>query len=267
MSTHEDERQQAYDLGLDDDVLQTIKASIPSPLSRLTLKSGAMEEEPDDLRFVGRVEPAQHEGEVTLTLDVLSAAVSREDAFEIVASLQPQLQRRGCQALVAADVGFHDWCQIFDLGVLDAKKQYDRQSLVVFFKAEDPASLFWVRQTNGVNFGVYTQDVLDRLDEWAERCSFAVLGAGWDWVELKFDTLPDDVEDFAEDVVEFCPDTIDQAIVKAPPEHLAGKSGDELSEQEMEEMMEFMEEALDEQESSDLADFLAREKRLYLWWD
>ena len=267
MSTHDDERQQAHDLGLDDDVLQIIKTSVSSPLSRLTLRSGAMEEEPDDPRFIGRVEPGQHDGEVTLTLDVLSAVVPQEDAFEIVASLQPQLQRRGCQALVAANVGSSDWCQIFEVDVLDAKKQYDEQSLVVFFRSEHPASLFWVRQTNGVNFGVYTRDVLDRLDEWAERCSFAVLGAGWDWVELKFDTLPDDLEGFAEEVYEFCPDTIDQAIVRVPPEHLAGKSGDELSEEEMEEMMEFMEEALDEQDSSDLADFLAREKRLFLWWD
>lgn len=267
MSTQEDERHAAHGLGLDDEVLRTIKASVSSPLSRLTLKSGAMEEAPDDPRFVGRVEPARHEGEIVLTLDVLSAVVPRRDAFAIVAALQPALQRRGCQALVAADAGFHDWCRIFDLDALDAKKQYDEQSLVVFFKADDPASLLWVRQTNGVNFEVYTQDVLDWLDESAERCSFAVLGAGWDWVELRFDTLPDDLEDFAEEICEFCPDTIDQAIVKAPPEHLAGKSADELSEEEMEEMMEFMDEALAEQDAGDLADFLAREKRLHLWWD
>jgi len=267
MSTPEDESQPAHDLALGDDVLQTIKASVSSPLARLTLKSGAMEEGPDDPRFVGRVEPARHEGEVTLALDVLSGVVPRADALAIVASLQPQLQRLGCQALVTAHAGFHDWCRVFDLDVLDAKQQYDGQSLVVFFRADDPASLLWVRQTNGVNFEVYTEDVLERLDEWAERCSFAVLGAGWDWVELRFDTLPDDLEDFAEEICEFCPDTIDQAIVKPPPAHLAGKSSDELSEEEREEMMEFMEEALDEQDAGDLADYLAREKRLHLWWD
>lgn len=267
MSTPEDERHEAHDLGFEDEVLQTIKASISSPLGRLTLKSGAMEEEPDDPRFVGRVEPARHEGEILLALDVLSAVVPGEGAFAIVASLQRALRPRGCQALVAADTGSHDWCLIFDLDLLEAEKQFEGQSLVVVFRADDPSSLLWVRQTNGVNVEVYTQDVLDRLDEWAERCSFAMLGAGWDWVELNFDTLPDDLEDFAEEICEFCPDTIDQAIVKAPPEHLAGKSADELSEEEMEEMMEFMEEALDEQDAGDLADFLAREKRLHLWWD
>ena len=226
-----------------------------------------MEEELDDSRFTGRVEPGEHEGEVTLSLDVLAAVAPQEDAFDLVASLQPQLQPRGCQVLVTANIGNSDWCQIFDLGVVDVKEQYDEKALVVFFKAADPSPLLWVRQTNGVNCGVYTMDVVERLDEWAERCSLAVLGAGWDWVELRFRTLPDDLESFAEEVVEFCPDTIDQAIVKAPPEHLAGKSGEELSEDEMEEMMEFMEEALDEQDADDLADFLAREKRLFLWWD
>jgi isoleucyl-tRNA synthetase len=37
--------------------------------------------------------------------------------------------------------------------------------------------------------------------------------------------------------------------------------------QEWEEMTDFMEEALEEQDSSDLAAFLARERRLFLWWD
>ena len=32
-------------------------------------------------------------------------------------------------------------------------------------------------------------------------------------------------------------------------------------------MLEFMEEALDSQTPADLAEFMKREKRLYLWWD
>ena len=267
MSTPEDARQQAHDLGLDDKVLGIIQAAVSSPLTPLTLRSGALDEEFDDPRFTGRVEPSEYEGEATLMLDVLSATVPRDDAFRIVASLQRQLQPLGCQALVAAHVGHSDWGQILNLGITDASEEYGDKSLVVFFKAPDHAPLLWVRQTNGVNADVYTRDVIDRLDAWAEQCSLAVLGARWDWVEIRFDTIPDDLEEYAEEVVEFCPDTIDQAVVKAPPEHLAGKSGEELSEEEMEEMMEFMEEALEEQHSGDLAEYLAREKRLFLWWD
>ncbi len=267
MSTPEEERQQAHALGLDDQVLEVIQAAVSSPLAPLTLRSGALDEEFDEPRFTGRVEPSEHEGEVTLALDVLSAIVPRDEGFEIVASLQRRLRPLGCQALVAADEGHADWSQIFDLGVTDADEQYGDKSLVVFFQAPDAAPLLWVRQTNGVNCDVYTRDCIDQLDEWAERCSLAVLGAGWDWVELEFDTLPDDLQGFAEEIVEFCPDTVDQGVVKAPPEHLAGKSGEEMSEEEMEEMMEFMEEAIEDQDAADLADYLAREKRLYLWWD
>jgi hypothetical protein len=54
-------------------------------------------------------------------------------------------------------------------------------------------------------------------------------------------------------------------MVKAPPEHLVGKRAAELSGEEMEQMLESMEEGLDEQDSSDLADYLVWETWLHFW--
>ena len=267
MAASEQERQVARDLGLDDEALAIVKQSVSSPLSRLTLTSGAVEEGFDPSRFTGRVEKGKGEGELSLSLDVLSAVLPQPDAHEIVATLQPQLQPRGCQALLTAGIGHADWCRIFNLGVLAAGKQYRDKALVVFFPAQDPAPLLWARQTNGANCTVYTEHIMAKLDQWGRRCSLMILGAGWDWVDLRFASLPEDLQSFAEEIYQFCPDTIDQGIVKAPPEHLADKPAGEMSEEEMEEMMEFMEGALDEQDPSDLADYLVREKRLHLWWD
>ena len=71
MADNEAERQAARDLGLDDEVLERIKASVPSPLARLTLEGAASAERFDRSRFTGRVEPAEEEGGLALGLDVL----------------------------------------------------------------------------------------------------------------------------------------------------------------------------------------------------
>ncbi len=52
------------------------------------------------------------------------------------------------------------------------------------------------------------------------------------------------------------PDTLDQNVVKTPPRGV-----------EEEELLGFMEDALEDQDPEDLANFIEREKRLFLWWD
>jgi hypothetical protein len=59
---------------------------------------------------------------------------------------------------------------------------------------------------------VYNDDVIARLKRWETLCSFRIVGADGDWVELEFVTLPRDLSAFAKDVYAFCPDTIDQGF-------------------------------------------------------
>jgi hypothetical protein len=92
-----------------------------------------------------------------------------------------------------------------------------------------------------------------------------ILGAGFDWVELRFGTLPLNLEEFAEEVYDFCPDTLDQGIVLPLPD--PHETLDETAFQHLETLEEWMDNSLDDQTTADLANFLRRERRLYLWWD
>lgn len=246
-----------------------IKAAVPSALLPLTLARSYVRAEAERSGFVaaefpGRVVSDVDPERVLLKLDVLSVLVPEAGAVDLVAQLQPVLRRHGSQALVTA-TDTKEFSYLFGEGVLTGKTNYDKESLVVFFLADAPDALFWVRGTNGTNYDLDTGDILKTLKEWSERCELSILGAGFDWVELRFETLPASLEEFAEEIYDFCPDTLDQGIVLPLPEQ--HETLDESAFQHLETLDDWMDESLDNQTTNDLANYLKRERRLFLWWD
>jgi len=77
-------------------------------------------------------------------------------------------------------------------------------------KGTDQYEILRVMQTNGDDYDISNQDIIDRLREWEKCCAFVIIGAENDWVELEFKTLPKDLNTFAEEVYEFSPDAVDQ---------------------------------------------------------
>jgi hypothetical protein len=83
---------------------------------------------------------------------------------------------------------------------------------VLILMTDDPYAAVRLRGTNGANYDVFTEDVIERLQGWRELCEFRVVGAARDWAAIQFDTLPDKICAFAEEVYLFCPDTVDQGV-------------------------------------------------------
>lgn len=254
-----------------------IKAGIPSALLPLTLARSCARSEAELSGFSiseypGRVVSDVDPDRVLLKLDVLSVLVPEANAVDLAAQFAAQLARHGCQALVTA-TDTKEFSYIFGEGVLTGEKDYDKESLIVFFQADSPSPLFWVRGTNGQNYKLDTGKILTRLQNWAERCEFAVLGAGFDWVELRFNTLPINVEEFAEEIYDFCPATLDQGIVlprMADQETLDEPDFPTFEEgnfQGMETLEDWMDDSGGTPTTQDLARYIKRERRLYLWWD
>jgi hypothetical protein len=246
-----------------------IKSAVPSALLPLTLARSCVRAEAERSGFVaaefpGRVVSDVDPERMLLKLEVLSVLVPEGGVLDLAARLRPQLERHGCQVLVTA-TDAKEFSYLFGEGVLSGENNYDKESLIVFFQAKSPDALFWVRGTNGDNYDLDTGAILSRLKDWSGRCELAGLGAGFDWVELRFQSLPINVEEFAEEVYDFCPDTLDQGILLPLPENCETLDEDEF--QHMETIEDWMDDSSDEQTTSDLANFLRRESRLYLWWD
>jgi hypothetical protein len=77
-------------------------------------------------------------------------------------------------------------------------------------KGTDQYEILRIMHTDGDEYDISNQDVIDRLKEWEINSPFDILGADSDWVEIEFKKLPKDLTAFAEEVYDFCPDAVDQ---------------------------------------------------------
>jgi hypothetical protein len=77
-------------------------------------------------------------------------------------------------------------------------------------KGTDEYEILRIMHTDGNEYDISNQDVIDRLKEWEINSPFDILGADGDWVEIEFRILPRDLNAFAEEVYDFSPDAVDQ---------------------------------------------------------
>jgi len=84
------------------------------------------------------------------------------------------------------------------------------QKFLAAIKGSDELDIIKWRQTNGINYGYENEDLLVKLKEWKSKNDFFVLGVGTDFIEFEFATMPSNMEAFAKDVYQFCPDIVDQ---------------------------------------------------------
>ena len=104
---------------------------------------------------------------------------------------------------------------------------------LVLAPGSDQFDILRLAATDGVNYGLETEDIVSRLKRWHEQTGIDIWQAETDSVQFDFKRTPPDPQAFARELYEFCPDVVDQGL------------GD----------MEALEMALREQTS------------VYLWWD
>jgi hypothetical protein len=113
---------------------------------------------------------------------------------------------------------------------MNAGLKIDRIGII---KGTDQYEILRIMHTDGDEYDISNQDVIDRLKEWEVHSPFDIIGADSDWVEIEFKILPKDLKAFAEEVYDFCPDAVDQG-----PGSIA-----------------------------ELAKEIQKTRKLFLWWD
>ena len=74
----------------------------------------------------------------------------------------------------------------------------------------DPFALIRAAETSAPNYDLDTDAIIGCLTLWQSLCSFTVIGAEADTVDIKFETFPADMDAFVKALYEFCPDLVDQ---------------------------------------------------------
>ncbi|WP_006788345.1 DUF4253 domain-containing protein [Thiorhodospira sibirica] len=122
-------------------------------------------------------------------------------------------------------------------------------------------------QTDGINYDLDTQAIIERLQAWEALCEFRVTGAQRDSLHITFDTLPEDLDAFVRELYDFCPDLVDQGTgCMDDLLRMIKETGYELDENEK----KLIEEIDFEDENFGLEILkrdLERKKSLMLWWD
>ena len=88
----------------------------------------------------------------------------------------------------------------------DAKKN------VAVIKGADDLDILRYRRTDGINYDLENEDIIKKISEWKTKYGLIVIGCSRDWLHVEFDKLPSDIDAFAKEVYEFCPDSVDQGV-------------------------------------------------------
>jgi hypothetical protein len=256
----------ADSIGFDLDVCQVIKERAGKPLERATGVSAGFEPE---------------------LIDGISFRVQDGDEAErAIDKLQPILLPKGYRAF---------W------SVRRAPNGLRESDEVVVLKTTDHFAIVKVRKSDGGNYNISNKKVISTLKNWEKRCRFDIVGASEDWVALQFRSLPEDLCTFAEEVYQFCPDTVEQGVglmreSKHPQAFAAArrlcpqlsskmlkvldkqaKAAEKLREKMGEKFLELMKALSERPEASRepstemgiklLASEIKGKKFLFLWWD
>lgn len=233
------------------DLMANLPFADPETAARLgldaeTLRFIAGRTEADVRVLTFEADPEQPDAE-KVTMEVLAVLVPDLRVDDLVRALQDQLTPRGVQCLLTGR-GAKDFVYIFGTGLMPANRFAAGRALLAFFRGAVPDPLLWVRQTNAANYDLGTAEILAKLKAWEMLCGVRLIGAGFDWVQLDLVRLPADLDAFARDALDFCPDLLPELVDE---DELADEEGD----------------AYEAAGVAALVERLRQKPTLLLWWD
>lgn len=83
---------------------------------------------------------------------------------------------------------------------------------VAVIKGKDKFDILKYRRTDGINYGLETEDIIEKISEWDKKYEIDIIGCSRDWVLIKLNKLPQNLDEFSKEVYEFCPDIVDQGV-------------------------------------------------------
>ena len=121
------------------------------------------------------------------------------------------------------------------------------------------------KHTNGINCDLDTDDIVQRLEQWDALYSIEISEVENDSLLVTFAILPDELDEFANEIYEFCPDIIDQHF--GCMDDIVGMTRTEDLPPELAEILEGINFEDENFGLILLRRSLERTKQLSLWWD
>lgn len=120
--------------------------------------------------------------------------IPKEEKHFVVNTLKDNLSELGCQVFCVAP---------------GSREMFEEELCVL--KSHNKYDILRVFETNGINHGLETEDIIDKLSKWDKEYGVNITGANFDWIKIEIKEPPfDDLGGFAQEIYKFCPDCVDQ---------------------------------------------------------
>ena len=83
---------------------------------------------------------------------------------------------------------------------------------LVLAPGKDQFDILRLAATDGINYGLATEDIVTRLKKWDQQFGICIWQAETDTVQMEMKSRPLDLRTFSKDLYEFCPDIVDQGV-------------------------------------------------------
>lgn len=122
----------------------------------------------------------------------LSFNVSEEMSLSILANLHDKFKSKG-----------------YLLYISENNSGYGPDEMTVL-KTDDMFDALRFEGTNGINYDIYTDDIIAKLKVWNDQFGLDIFAASFDLVQARYIKMPPDMKAHAEETYAFCPDIVDQ---------------------------------------------------------
>lgn len=83
---------------------------------------------------------------------------------------------------------------------------------LVLAPGKDQFDILRLAATDGINYGLATEDIVTRLKRWDQQFGISIWQAETDTVQIDMKSRPLNLSTFSQDLYEFCPDIVDQGV-------------------------------------------------------
>ena len=122
-----------------------------------------------------------------------SVTKNEEKANKIVKKLKEKFRNQGYLIFVFTQYD----SDLYSIAVIKGIKEID---------------ILKYRRTDGANYNYENDDIVAKISEWDKKYGVSIIGCGRDWLGVEFKKLPTDLDSFASEVYDFCPDSVDQGV-------------------------------------------------------
>lgn len=124
----------------------------------------------------------------TVELPGVSFLIPKEERYKLVDSINQVFNYRGHYAFISDD-----------------EYREDKKITLSIVRGGSVYNVLSLQQTNGINFGISTDSLINALKAFSVNYPFTIIGADFDWCELRLEKQPADWLELSKEVLKLCP--------------------------------------------------------------